>query len=172
MHAHVFAFAFEIDDVADFHQRYLVVRLHRDILLVFGQRLRNGFRCVGRSLVVAQFVERVCLARRTTEVGEAERLEQVIHRVELESLDGVLRIGRGENHHRAVDQRADEIHAVEVGHVDVDENQVHLLSREHLLRFQGVVVFCDEVQIGNFRDVACQLTQSQRLVVDGDTFKH
>ena len=78
----------------------------------------------------------------------------------------------GENHHRAVDQRADEIHAVQVGHVDVDENQVHLLPCEHLLCFQGVVVFCGEVQVGNFRDVVCQLTQSQRLIVDGDTFKH
>ena len=172
MHAHVFAFAFEIDDVADFHQRYLVVRLHRDILLVFGQRLRNGFRGVGRTLVVAQFVERVGLARRTTEIGEAERLEQVIHCVELEPFDGVFRVGGGEDHHRPFDQRTDELHAAQVGHVDIYEDQVGMLSGEKLLGFECVVARSGKLQIRNLPYVTFDLTQSQRLVVNGDTLKH
>ena len=121
---------------------------------------------------MAQFVERVCLARRTTEVGEAERLEQVIHRVELEPFDGVFRVGGGEDHHRPFDQRTDELHAAQVGHVDVYEDQVGMLSGEKLLGFECVVARSGKLQIRNLPYVTFDLTQSQRLVVNGDTLKH
>ena len=83
-----------------------------------------------RTLVVAQFVERIGFPRRAAEVGKAEGFEQVIHGVELEPFDSVFRVGRRENHHRPVDQRADELHAAQVGHVDVDEYQVYMLRSQ------------------------------------------
>ena len=129
VHPHVLPFAFQVHDVADLDQRNLVIRFHGDVFLVFGQCFGSGFG-FPRTLVVAQFVERIGFPRRAAEVGKAEGFEQVIHGVELEPFDSVFRVGRRENHHRPVDQRADELHAAQVGHVDVDEYQVYMLRSQ------------------------------------------
>ena len=50
--------------------------------------------------------------------------------IDLMKYDSVFRVGRRENHHRPVDQRADELHAAQVGHVDVDEYQVYMLRSQ------------------------------------------
>ena len=53
-----------------------------------------------------------------------DRFEQVVDRIEFESLDGVFRISRREDNHRAADERTYELHTAQVGHVDIHENQV------------------------------------------------
>ena len=121
---------------------------------------------------MAQFVERVCLGGGTAEVREAEGLEQVVHGIEFEAFDGVFGVGGREDDHGAVEEPADELHAVQVGHVDVHEDQVDLFRGEPLLSLDGVVEPCDEFQVGDFGDVGGDLAQSQGFVVDGDTLKH
>ena len=121
---------------------------------------------------MAQLVERVGFGGRAAEVGEAEGFEQVVDGIELEALHGVLGVGRGEDHHRADDHRADEVHARKVGHVDVGEDQIDRVRGEELLRVDGVGEGRRQFQIGDLGDVACKLAQGQRFVVDGDTFKH
>lgn len=137
MEPYVFAFAFQINDVADAYQRRFIIGFDRDILPV----ARGGFR--GRDVPLClpigqQFIQRLRFGYRTVEIGEAERFEQVVDRIEFESLDGVFRICRREDNHRAADERPYELYAAQIGHVDIHENQVDRISGQILLGFDGV----------------------------------
>ena len=68
VHPHVLPFAFQVHDVADLDQRNLVIRFHGDVFLVFGQCFGSGFG-FPRTLVVAQFVERIGFPRRYALLG-------------------------------------------------------------------------------------------------------
>ena len=123
MEPYVFAFAFQINDVADAYQCRFEVGFDRDVLPVAW----SGFR--GRSVSLClpigqQFVQRLRLGCRAAEISEAERFEQVVDRIEFESLEGVFRLSRREDNHRAADERTYELHTAQVGHVDIHENQV------------------------------------------------
>ena len=59
------------------------------------------------------------------EVLQAEGLQQVIDSIDLETLDGIFGIGSSEDHQWWGRKGLDEVHAVEVGHVDVAENDIH-----------------------------------------------
>ena len=97
----------------------------------------------------------------------AKLKEQVVHGVEFEAFDGVFGVGRGEDHHRALDQRTHEVHAVEIGHVDVHEDQFDGMRGEELLGFEGVVARSGQFEVGDLADVGGELTQRQRFVVYG-----
>ena len=68
------------------------------------------------------------------------RLEQVIHRIQLESLDRVVVVGGGEDHRRHLlqpRQMPGQLQPVHARHVDVGQNHVHRLSGMVLQPFQG-----------------------------------
>ena len=96
--------------------------------------------------------------------------EQVVDRFELEPLDGVFGVGGREDDHRPLlrGERAHEIDAAEIGHVDVAEDQIHGLFFERAGGFERVAVFARKFQKGNACDVGAQLAQCERFVVDGD----
>ena len=119
-----------------------------------------------------QLVQRADLGYRAPELPEAEGLEQVVRGVEPKSLDSVFRIGRREDHQRLPLQRPHEIEPVEVGHVDIDEDQVDLLGAQVLARREGVGKGGSQLQFGGAADVVADLTERQRLVVDGDALNH
>ena len=152
MEPYVFAFAFQINDVADAYQRRFIIGFDRDILPV----ARGGFR--GRDVPLClpigqQFVQRLRLGCRAAEISEAERFEQVVDRIEFESLDGVFRICRREDNHRAADERPYELYAAQIGHVDIHENQVDRISGQILLGFDGVGERFFELQKIDFGDI-------------------
>ena len=55
---------------------------------------------------------------------EAEGLQEIIDGIDTEALDGVFGVGGGEDDEGRGSERLDEVHAVEVGHVDVAEDGI------------------------------------------------
>ena len=101
------------------------------------------------------------------ELIEAEGLEQVVDGIDLEALDSILGVGGREDDERRYRKRLHEIHAVEVGHVDVAEDGIDGLTVEDVLGLEGTLALGDELQKRNLADVCDELLQSQGLVVDG-----
>lgn len=173
--AHVFAHAFQVDDVLEFDQRDHVVGLDREKFAAV-LRQRDAFRRLFGMFAAAadEFGERFGPLCGTVELVETEGFEQVVDRFELESLDGVFGVGGREDDHRPLlrGERAHEIDAAEIGHVDVAEDQIHGLFFERAGGFERVAVFARKFQKGNACDVGAQLAQCERFVVDGDAFNH
>ena len=121
-----------------------------------------------------QLVQRERLLSGAFEVGQAERLEQIIQRIEFETLDGILRVGGGEDDHRSLlaRERTDELRAHKVGHIDIDKYQINPLVLQELLCLDGVAELGNVLQKRHLRDVGPNLTESQRLIVNGYATYH
>lgn len=139
MDAHVFAHAFQVDDVLEFDQRDHVVGLDREKFAAV-LRQRDAFRRLFGMFAAAadELGERFGPLCGTVELVETEGFEQVVDRFELEPLDGVFGVGGREDDHRPLlrGERAHEIDAAEIGHVDVAEDQIHGLFFERAGGFE------------------------------------
>ena len=97
---------------------------------------------------------------------EAEGLEQVVDHVELVALDGVVGIGRRKNHSGFFLQAPQEFHARQLGHLDVEENQVDRLCAQYLQGFEGIGTLSHPFELRQAPDVVLQQRTGQFLVVD------
>ena len=102
----------------------------------------------------------------TLEVVESEGLEQIVDSIDLESVDGILRIGCGEHYERRRCERAHEVHAIHVGHIDIDKDGVNSFIVYYVACLDGALTFGYKVEKRYLPDVGCELLQCQRLVVD------
>ena len=166
--AKVFAHALDVAYVVDVDPYHAVLRFQEDGVVVVGRcRLLNG-RCGS----VKQVVAGLHLVGRPLHVVETEGLEQVVHGIDLEPVDGILGVGSGEDHQRWCCQRLHEVHAIEVGHVDVDEDGIDHLFLHDLAGLEGTLAGFHELQEGYFLDIGGQLAECQRLIVDGKASYH
>ena len=69
---------------------------------------------------------RNCFGNGCGEAVEAERFKKVVDGGDFVAVDGKLRMSSGENHHRWFGERTDEFKTIEIGHVDVGNNQVDI----------------------------------------------
>ena len=153
----VFTHAFRIADPVRFHPDGPVIHLESQH---FGlNRYRTGL-----------FDDVPDPKRRSLEFGETERFQQIIGSMDPEALQGVLRIGRRENHQRRILQRPDEIHPREVGHVDIHIQDIRL---PHVRTGGGRRrAGRDQLQEGYLPDIEFQLLESQRLIIDNHDTDH
>ena len=100
----------------------------------------------------------------------AERLEQVIDRVHLERLDGVLLEGGDEDDSRGQCRARQFQHfkPVQLRHLDVEEHQVGPQFGDRLDRFEAVGAFADNVDVGMKAEVFAQYPARKLFVVDDD----
>src|SRR5215207_11299376 len=78
-----------------------------------------------------------------------ERFEEVIDRVDLERAEGVLVVGRYENHrrHRLHADGLDDLEAADFGHLHVEEDQVRPESADGLDRLAAVGALGDDLDL-------------------------
>ena len=158
----VFAHALDVADVADGDAHHAVVGLDEDGAV----GLHGAALLLGR-VRVAQVVLLLYLHRGTQEVVHAERLQQVVDGVDLVALDGIFRVGGGEDDERRGCQLAHEVHAAEVGHIDVAEDGVHHVVLHDLACLECAAALACQFEKRHFADVGDELAQGQGLVVDG-----
>jgi len=108
----------------------------------------------------------------TAEIVESEGFQEIIYGIDPESLHGIFAIGCGEDDERRCLQRLDEIHAVEIGHIDVAEDGINGFFCQKLPCFQGTLALGSEFEERNPLDIGHELPQGKRLVVDGKTAYH
>ena len=158
----------DVADVAHAHAHHLVVGLEEDVVGL-GERscLVGGLSvgCGGDGIL--QLVLAAHLFGRLAELVHGEGLEQIVHGVGAEAFDGIFAVGRGEHHEGRREEGTHEVEAVEVGHVDVDEDGIDGLVLEHTTGFHGACGGADELEIGNLLDAGGELLECQGLVVDG-----
>lgn len=84
-----------------------------------------------------------------------------------ETVDGVFRIGSGEDHQGGSQKATHKIKTIKVGHIDVDKDGVNHILLEIGASLSCRGTRCHEFEIGNALDIGCELLKCKRLVVDG-----
>lgn len=100
------------------------------------------------------------------EVGQGVGLEEVVDGTDAVAFDGILLVSGGEHYGGCVGEAFDEVHAVEVGHVDVSEDEVDGVGGEEIEGVEGVVAGGCEGEEGSFVDVAPEFFEGYRFVVN------
>ena len=101
-----------------------------------------------------------------------ERLEQVVDRIDLEGLDRVLVVGRGEDdlgqRDFLVEQLLDDAEAVEAGHLHVEEDEVGAAVLDQADGFEPVLTLGYDVDLAGVFEQVGKLVAGELLVVDND----
>ena len=98
-----------------------------------------------------------------------DRLQQVVHGVDVERLDRVLVVGGDENdrHGRlAIHQLAGQLEPGQTGHLDVEEHEVGRVAADRVDRFEAVAGLGDDLDAAHLVEDVAQLLARQLLVVD------
>ena len=93
------------------------------------------------------------------ELLQSEGFQQVVNGIDAEALDGILRIGCGKDDQWRDGQRLDEVHAVQVGHVDVAEDGIHRVLFQELSCLQCTLALGSQFQEGYFAYVGYYLLE-------------
>ena len=105
---------------------------------------------------------------RLPETVEADRLQQIVGRLDLERVGGILLEGGDEDDLRAVLRRQGrgDAQAVLLRHLDVEQGEVGLQPLDRLGRFPAVAGGADHLGPGDVAEEDLEPLQGQRLVVD------
>jgi hypothetical protein len=105
--------------------------------------------------------------QRRLEALVVEGLQQVVQRLRLEGAQGELVVGGDEDHygHTAGADRPEHVEAVDLRHLDVQEEQVRRRLLDHPDRFPAVRALGDDLHVPGLREQAADAPARQRLVV-------
>ena len=107
--------------------------------------------------------------QRLAQTFGADRLQQVVDRVHLECADRVLVVGGREDHRHVAADQVEHLEAVELRHLDVEEQQVGRQLRHGLHRLEAVGALRHDLDVRFGGQVLAEDRPRQRLVVhDGD----
>ena len=110
---------------------------------------------------------------RLLEPGRLDRLQQIVHRVHLERLDGMPVEGGDEDDVRrsaVLDEPVRHLEAVEAGHLDVEEQDVRRQALDDADRLEAVAGLRDHLDVAHLLEHVTQLFPRELLVVDDDGF--
>ena len=100
------------------------------------------------------------------EAGEGDGLEQVIDGRDLVAFEGIFAVGGGEDDGGHVLEGARQLDAVEVGHVNVEEDDIDMMLLAEAECLEGVLGGACELEFGNLADVVLQEFAGEEFVVD------
>ncbi len=106
------------------------------------------------------------------EAREGDRLEQVVDGRDFVALKRVFRVGGSEDDGRNIAQCASQFDAVEIGHVDIEQQDVYLLLIDNREGLGRVLCGAKEIEIWEFGDVALQELAGKELVIDDQDVVH
>ena len=168
--AQVLAHRLDVADGIGVDAHDFVVALDEDDVIVGAVGRDFGCR------LLAYLVDVAHLLGSSLKLVKAVGLQQVAHSIGLVALDGIFGIGSREDHNGATGvvllDRFGKVYAVEVGHVDVEEDSLNLLLLNHLFGFGGTAELAHEFKVGYLLDVGHQFPECQRFIVNCNTFNH
>jgi hypothetical protein len=98
----------------------------------------------------------------------AERFQQVVDRMDLERFDRVLVIGGDEDDRDLAPEQLQHVKAVQLRHLNVEEDQIRLLLRDRFHRLETVAALCDDVDVRVRCEQLAQQHPRQRFIVNND----
>ena len=102
------------------------------------------------------------------EALEGDGLEEEIDDFPFEAGEGVFLVGRDDDDEGRLGKDVDEFEAIEVGHVDVEEEEVGLLGFEDFQCFEAALALRDDLEAGDFPGVAAEELEGEFFVVNED----
>ncbi len=147
-------------------------------VLLLADMLEHAFELVVRQDSAAGVALGGSLPHPLNRMGQPSRLdwlEQIVHGVDLERLDGVLVEGRDEDHaglDLAEQELAGDLEASAPRHVYVEENQVGLLLPDDLHGVDAVAGLADDVDVVELLKEEAEFVASWPLVIDHDCANH
>ena len=109
---------------------------------------------------------RLCLVRRFEEPLERNRFHEIVEGIQFEAFDGILPVGSGENGHGRPVERAEEIGAREVGHLDVEKEQIDGPLPQNFIGLQSPFAGADQFEERSLPDVSGDALPGHGFVVD------
>ena len=85
--------------------------------------------------------------QRRPETFGAERLQEVVHRVDVECSERVLIVCGRENDRDVAAHQLEHLEPVELGHLHVEKHQIGVQLRDHFHRLETVLAFGDDVDV-------------------------
>jgi hypothetical protein len=98
----------------------------------------------------------------------AHRLQQIVDGVDLERAHRELVVRGAEDHRRGAADQVDDLEAVELRHLHVEEHEIGRQLGDRLHRLEAVGALGDDFDAGHVRQVLAQHLARERLVVDDD----
>ena len=95
------------------------------------------------------------------------RFQNIIDCMNLIALYRIFGISCGKDHHWRIGKFLDEVHTVDIGHVDVNEHSINISTGKHFLSLVDSPAGSDKLQIRYFINVSLQFFQSHRFVING-----
>jgi hypothetical protein len=81
------------------------------------------------------------------EAAERKRFDEVVEYFPFEAFDGIVAVGGGDDDQGAVGQAFQEVEPGELGHLDIEEEQVDVVLLQLLKSLYGVVCGGDRVNV-------------------------
>ena len=156
----IFAHALHITYVVHVNLNHLVLRLEEDGVV---EEVLHRYPTLKLKLSFQ-------LQRGMVKLIHAEGLEQIVDGIEPKAVNGMLRVGCGEDHEWRGCQGTHKIETVEVRHVDVHKHGVNVLAVNDLACRIGAKTLVDEFEKWHLAHIRGQLLQGKRFVIHDQTF--
>ena len=131
----------------------------------------NGIGLLGLSGCLLDIKLFSRLFYRAEELVVSDRLQEEVERIHLITLEGIFLKGSDEDDASLFGQAMRQFHAVYIGHLDVEEQQVGLLFLDGVDGTDGVCKRGQKMQVWRLLHVGYQQADGQWLVIDNHTSK-
>ena len=162
---HVVLEAFDVFNAVEVDLQQLVFAFHKYAL---GFAAATG---CGLLLLPCEREPLQCAVAGLQKVDVAYGLHQVVERIDAVAVEGILLKRRGKHHPGALGQHARQFKPVELGHLNVEECQVHWIVGEALHGIYRVGILSAQFHKRNALHIAHQQLHRQRLVVNYGTLQ-
>jgi len=100
------------------------------------------------------------------ETVSSERLQKIIHGMDFEGLDGVPVEGGDEDYAQIVADQFENFEAIELGHLDIEKEQIGFQFGDGLDRFEAVGALSDKFDLGMRAEEFAEDLASELFVVN------
>ncbi len=153
---HVVLHPADVDNLRQCHLAVFPIDLEEN-------RRRDIVHAFPRGIILLRFIHS------HEELIVADGLQQEVEGTHLVALEGILFEGGGEDDLCLLGQHVSQLHPVEVGHLDIQEEQVGLLLLDGIDGFYRVGKRAQQLQFGCLGYERLQQFHRQRLVIDDHT---
>ena len=157
VYLHIVFQTFYEQDVVQTYLKQLVLALHIDEAVAVVDYL---------TLLLGEDLLR--LVYHTDEVFVADGLQKIVESAYLVAVDGILAESCGKHNLRGLRYQCGKLQTAQVGHLDVEKQQVYLLLLDVFDGGNGTVVGAHQIDNGRALGIAGQQLRCQGLIVNDD----
>ena len=160
----IFAHTLDVTDVGDIDLYNAVISLEEERIV--GGKTTDHRTADRRCITLQPLPQTICCPLK---ILQSEGFQYIVDGIDAEALYGILGIGCGEDYKWRYGKRLYEVHAVEVGHIDVAEDGIYRIVFQKRPRLQSALALGRELKERHFTNIGNELLQSQWLIINSET---